>query len=540
MVSLRKKLFSQVQSGQAIVLIALAMIAILALAILAIDGGRFYSQRRINQNAADAGSLAGIYYFSSYPTTRSGATAWNYIKDAAQKNGIVDPASNTSDGRRVVQAFWLTKDGVPTATNSEFTDATSSPAYRNTVPSDAYAIRVTTRIEYDTFMLGILGQKRLTAEASSVARESVVVQPPPLSVFPYAGYFGGVGCDNGSGNTNNMKYALEVFSGNNTGFKGDLYIHGNAGFFSGNRVDMHDHKVTIWNYVDVLDSNGNNAQIVHQDPSNVEPGLFFQGSTNTVTVYTAPPYSGPPFPDNPTGPTNGPGTSPADKNDPAWKTAYPSVLYAPGESHPLDASDFEPPHGAVTGGYMYTNWHILHPEDDSKWHYIANQGSAAANGAKIGTLGAGVYYIDGDVSLGNITTTTGISVISTGKVDFSFNNNEHFGSAGDMAANISVLAGYYPDNNSRCANSVANTSNWVFKTDANQSYYDGFIYAPYGMVLFKGNGNVGHTQAWGVFANSLRIGDGSNNTDGNNMQFDFQQQLTLPIPTSGLMGNGGG
>src|SRR5260221_10000586 len=128
MVSLRKKLFSQVQSGQAIVLIALAMIAILALAILAIDGGRFYSQRRINQNAADAGSLAGIYYFSSYPITRSASGAWNVIKDAAQKNGIVNAAAATlphiSDGRAVVQAFWLDDTGAVITTDAhhgEFT-----------------------------------------------------------------------------------------------------------------------------------------------------------------------------------------------------------------------------------------------------------------------------------------------------------------------------------------------------------------------------------------------------------------------------------
>src|SRR5204862_57416 len=87
-----------------------------------------------------------------------------------------------SDGRRVVQAFWLDSTGTPI---SEFTDATSSPVHLNTIPSNASAIRVTTRIEYDTFMLGILGQKRLTAEASSVARETVVatVPPPPYQPF---------------------------------------------------------------------------------------------------------------------------------------------------------------------------------------------------------------------------------------------------------------------------------------------------------------------------------------------------------------------
>jgi len=47
------------ESGQAIVLIALAMVALIAFAGLAIDGGMVYADRRHAQNASDAGSLSG-------------------------------------------------------------------------------------------------------------------------------------------------------------------------------------------------------------------------------------------------------------------------------------------------------------------------------------------------------------------------------------------------------------------------------------------------------------------------------------------------
>jgi hypothetical protein len=47
------------ERGQAIVLIALALIGLIAFAGLAIDGGMVYSDRRHAQNASDAGSLAG-------------------------------------------------------------------------------------------------------------------------------------------------------------------------------------------------------------------------------------------------------------------------------------------------------------------------------------------------------------------------------------------------------------------------------------------------------------------------------------------------
>lgn len=47
------------ESGQALVLIAAAMIMLIGFTALAIDGGMMYSDRRHSQNASDAGSLAG-------------------------------------------------------------------------------------------------------------------------------------------------------------------------------------------------------------------------------------------------------------------------------------------------------------------------------------------------------------------------------------------------------------------------------------------------------------------------------------------------
>ncbi len=50
---------SQSESGQALVLIALALVVLLGFTALAVDGGMVYSDRRHAQNAADAASLAG-------------------------------------------------------------------------------------------------------------------------------------------------------------------------------------------------------------------------------------------------------------------------------------------------------------------------------------------------------------------------------------------------------------------------------------------------------------------------------------------------
>ncbi len=498
------------QSGQAIVLIALSMIVLMAFSVLALDGGRYYEQRRVNQNAADQSSLAGIYYFSANAATRTALGTWNAIKAAAQNNGITNTGATTSDGRRVLQAYWVDSTGA-LISGGEFTDATSS----NTIPSTTYAIKVTTRIEYQTFMAGLVGFQTITAEASSIARQSVVASAPPISVWPYSGYMGGVGCDNGSGSTSAMNYALEWYNGQNGGFKGDLYVNGNGAFLTSDHVDMNLHKASVKNYVDVLSG----SSIVHESPNTTQPGIVINTSSWA----------------SPVSPVNGSGTN-------SFSSAWPSIMYAPGETHPLDASDFEPPHGTfTTGGIMYRLWVQQYGTANvsTYWHYIANQtdtngnGSADENGLQIPSTGVGIYWVDGNVSLTVDTGDQNLSIMSKGFVDITFKNNTSFGSAGDMAANISVLAGGDRGNGHRCAN---NPTDWVFHTVANQSYFSGFIYAPYGLVVFEGNGNNGHTQAWGVYANSLRVGIDSN-SKGNNMNFDFQQKFEIPIPTTGLMGN---
>src|ERR1700716_498968 len=47
------------RSGQAIVIMALAMVAMCGMVAIAIDAGRLYFQRRLMQDAVDAGALAG-------------------------------------------------------------------------------------------------------------------------------------------------------------------------------------------------------------------------------------------------------------------------------------------------------------------------------------------------------------------------------------------------------------------------------------------------------------------------------------------------
>lgn len=96
------------ESGQVLVLIVLALVALLGFTALAIDGGMIYSERRIDQNAADAAALAGAaaikqqvanapvgnFQCASY---MEGNANWvlavdSAIARAAQNNFIIGPA----------------------------------------------------------------------------------------------------------------------------------------------------------------------------------------------------------------------------------------------------------------------------------------------------------------------------------------------------------------------------------------------------------------------------------------------------------------
>jgi len=80
------------QRGQALVLVALAMIAMMAMLALVLDGGNTFMNRRAMQNAADAGALAGVRQLC---LTRSEtdaefvahqyATVWNTAQAADEK-----------------------------------------------------------------------------------------------------------------------------------------------------------------------------------------------------------------------------------------------------------------------------------------------------------------------------------------------------------------------------------------------------------------------------------------------------------------------
>src|SRR4051794_13084268 len=80
------------ESGQVLVIFALALIAIVAMTGLVLDGGSTFVQRRDQQNVADAAALAAAYAYATTGSTASASTAAQMI---ATDNGFANGALST-------------------------------------------------------------------------------------------------------------------------------------------------------------------------------------------------------------------------------------------------------------------------------------------------------------------------------------------------------------------------------------------------------------------------------------------------------------
>ncbi len=94
------------QRGQMLALFAICLVAIIAMTGLVIDGGMTFTQRRDQQNVADAAAMAGAY---AYAMTSDAATAVTQAQNTATANGY----THGQDGA-IVNVTVSTATGVAT------------------------------------------------------------------------------------------------------------------------------------------------------------------------------------------------------------------------------------------------------------------------------------------------------------------------------------------------------------------------------------------------------------------------------------------
>jgi Flp pilus assembly protein TadG len=258
MFTMLRKAVRSGQSGQAIVLIALAMVALIAIIILAIDGGRYFDQRRRAQNAADMASLSGLYQAQHGGTAANGDNlASDYyvvaqINHTAESNAIpdtdttLDPDVSTATGSSYagdasngnVKAYWINSAGDYVCATTPYTVMTGTgsteppqscaliPADKTlTQPSAATGIKIRVQLTYTTFTAHLMGMKNTYAQADGTAltRSGVTSYPPTeCGSSGCAIYAGGGMCTTAT----NPAIYWGGTSANNTDWGGGVFANG--------------------------------------------------------------------------------------------------------------------------------------------------------------------------------------------------------------------------------------------------------------------------------------------------------------------------
>jgi len=155
------------ERGQSMVLITLAMVGLIAFLALVVDGGMAFAARRQMQNAADAGTVAGVrslfpVYYDPDKTSKPDyeIAIYDQVKQYAQANGVDDPTDPTQ-----LEAWFIDSSQEHTGTN---------PLPGNGgIPADAVGVEVTASTSFGSFFARVIGRNELgaSAEAASILVE---------------------------------------------------------------------------------------------------------------------------------------------------------------------------------------------------------------------------------------------------------------------------------------------------------------------------------------------------------------------------------
>jgi hypothetical protein len=375
---LKRSIRLQAESGQAIVLLALAIVALIGIVGLAIDGGGMFFLQRDAQNAADAAAVAATYARCTTPGSTADriAAAREAGLIAAQQNGFTDG----QDGRSV-SVLIPPSDG-PRAGDDDYVQVNISAS------KPAYFIQVVYK-----------GPLQASVRAIGYCN-------PPFDPATVPALFGiSSVCTNvvrWAGSTADIQGG--VFSNNDIQFTGSDNTIGGA--------------VEGVNHVDSPSSNNN-----HFD--------------------------------------TGQPTSPVPSQSDPLANIYKIGDYAPGGSVASTAPIYHP---------------ILQGSDSSAPNYDPDYNDGNQTWHVNNRVLEGLYYVQGDVSLGNNVTfgAAGFSVVATGQisgiaVDVSY--YQYPGSTGVL---------FFSNETTTCGNNAIDMS-------GNTTEWHGLVYAPHGGVKVSGS-----------------------------------------------------
>jgi len=157
---------SKGKRGQALVIMALAIVALAAAVGLAIDGGRLYELRRQVQNAADAAAMAGtreiaVMVSECFVPDDADALVWAKVLEFAALNGVVGGSPDGEVRAWYVGAGYVDREHNPLEGTAEVGGGT--------IPAGATGVAVTLVATDTTTFMRVVGQQTIRAAGEAAA-----------------------------------------------------------------------------------------------------------------------------------------------------------------------------------------------------------------------------------------------------------------------------------------------------------------------------------------------------------------------------------
>ena len=170
------------ESGQAMILLALAMVGLLAFSGLAIDGGNIYANRRIAQNTADAATTAGVQMLAQLCSQVPPSNDWTQIRDSVKQyvvlnGGTLGQSANGQAGLGTsYSAYYIDSQANRLYGGLTIEAVQSIPcgcSNGQSVGYQATGMEVVVNKTFNSFLAGLVGFSQSTTSASAKANYGV-------------------------------------------------------------------------------------------------------------------------------------------------------------------------------------------------------------------------------------------------------------------------------------------------------------------------------------------------------------------------------
>jgi Flp pilus assembly protein TadG len=502
------------RSGQAIVIMALAMVAICGMLALAIDAGRLYFQRRLMQDAVDAGALAGAQSLVGTTANPNGQPNYALFYGIEDSLSVFGQTPTTTDPNSAVYTAPV---------NSTVTDTKGGYTVTAVAPTGYNNKQVQVTVSYNAVatFVQVLGFSQVNIVATATAEAGTNAKT--YAIFAYT--------SGGSGNTINddQNGVAQIDDGQDGADVCTPSVNGyavsNAKFHVPNPNTP---KLNV-NGVVTVDSASDNHSLYQYWQSPVGFGTAFDPEPN----YLAPDTSTTANAVNPTKSNIAPGTTKVVNGVSIYNssTTRQVYVYTPGK---YTASHAIPANGEQASSiYVFLNG----------LYYFTSGATLTITGGWVSNTSNGLPQYAGSPAVG-ITDLPGASDGTNG-IEFVFDQGSTFSASNSSLANDGSVFFVAPSFVPTGSTSVAF---YIASTNANT----GVVWSE---TLNASASNVPRFQIWGTVFDASPSGSmtltgvqlGPHNTSPNNTNSSGQYAITgefigatLQLNNGNVLGNGVG